>query len=233
MPRLLIIEDLTTVTLPEGSVVVVEFEPASQWYGASYTIAAGWLRSGGSVTYGVFSQSPDEARSYLKSLGLDMEALENGERLRIVDAYTATLGQKSIERYPITSLKVTDLSLEFAKAMRTTPSGAAKLHIRDNASTIARFNDERTWVEFLLTRLFPSHKMRKVTAIIGIVKGVHSEWVYKQLEAAADGVIDFKVDDVNGERRSFIGIRNMRKAVFDSRWYPLKIRENLEVALDR
>jgi KaiC/GvpD/RAD55 family RecA-like ATPase len=84
-----------------------------------------------------------------------------------------------------------------------------------------------------LTRPIPMAKPRQMTQLIGFMARVHSPWAYKQLEAAVDGIVDFKVDEVNGERRTFIGIRNMRNVSFDSRWHSLKIGENFEVTLEK
>ena len=52
----------------------------------------------------------------LKRLGLDPEALEAEEKLRIIDEYTAQLGQKSQEKYAETSLKVADLRITYLKS---------------------------------------------------------------------------------------------------------------------
>ena len=99
------IEDLTKEPVPPGSNILVEFDPASQWYNASFTIAGGWIRSGGVASYNAQAQPPESARLQFKRLGLDTETLETEEKLRILDWYTTQLGQKSKEKYANTSLK--------------------------------------------------------------------------------------------------------------------------------
>lgn len=74
---------------------------------------------------------------------------------------------------------------------------------------------------------------RKNTFICGIMKGVHSDWVYRQLEGAVDGVIDFKVEESGDEVRNLMRIRVMRNVGFDSRWQQLKIGDNFEVTLEK
>lgn len=234
MPKIPLIEDLTTSSVPSGSTLLVEFVGASQWYNASLTITAGWIRSGGNVSFSTFGQRPDNIRSRLKVLGLDVEVLESGERLRIWDFYSATLGQKSKERYAQNSLKIADLSIEFSRQFMRQGPQPEWLRVVDNEpSTLARFNDEKLVLEFLLTRHFPSHGLRKSTAVFGLLKNVHSSWLYEQLEAASEGIIDFKVEEVSGERKNYIGIRTMRDVTFDARWHQLKIGENFEVTLDK
>jgi KaiC/GvpD/RAD55 family RecA-like ATPase len=228
-----LIEDLTKKPVPPGSNILVEFDPASQWFNASLTIAAGWVKDGGSVSYIAHSQSPDEIRSQLRKLGLAVEELERTDRLWITDLYSASIGQKSKERFGVESLKVADLSLFIGReAMADLPTPEF-LVVSDNGSVLDRFNAEKNWVELYLTRPIPMSKPRQMTQLMGLMSGIHSAWAYKQLEAAVEGIVDFKVEDVNGERRTLIGIRNLRNVRFDSRWYPLKIGENLEVTLEK
>ena len=68
---------------------------------------------------------------------------------------------------------------------------------------------------------------------MGVIRGIHNDWVYRQLEDAADGVVDFKIDEVGEETRDVLRIRGMRNVAFDRRWHSLKIGENLEVSLEK
>jgi len=234
LPKIPLIEDLTKDSVPPGTNILVEFDPDSQWYNASVTIAAGWMKTGGGVSYNVFAQPPDSIRAQFKRLGLNSEELEKTEQLRIFDWYTASLGQKSKERFANDSLKVADLSIEFSKGVLAGPPITGRLRISDNVSVLARFNDEKTWIEFGLTRGFPAARVRKSTAITGMMAGTHSEWAYKQNESAVDGIVDFKLEDAsNGETIDVIRIRNMRNTNFTKGWHRLKIGENFEVTLDK
>ena len=206
------------------------------------SIAAEWLREGGTVTYGVTSQPPENVRSQLKQLGIDVAHLEADDKLRVFDWYTATLGRKSNERYAFYSLKAADLSLLHAKYMmasgdsieliRPTPS-PDWLRILDDVSCLARFNEEKSWVEFVRTRLIPISSLWTSTGIGGVIRGLHSEWVYKNLEAAVDGVVDIKLDDTGEEARSMMRIRSMRNVGFDARWHLLKIAETSDVSVEK
>ena len=89
----------------------MEFDPASQWYNASLTVAAEWLKTGGRLHYFDIAQPPESTRLGLSRLGLDPQELENKEKLVIWDWYTCTMGQKSKEKYAADSLKVADLSI--------------------------------------------------------------------------------------------------------------------------
>jgi KaiC/GvpD/RAD55 family RecA-like ATPase len=240
--RISLIEDLLKGPLQPGKSILVEYDPTSAWYQASVSVAAEWLREGGTVTYGVTSQPPENIRSQLKQLGVDVAGLEANDKLRVFDWYTATLGRKSNEKYAFYSLKAADLSVLHSKYMmasedaveliRPTPS-PDWLRILDDVSCLARFNEEKSWVEFVRTRLIPISSLWTSTGIGGVIKGVHSEWVYKSLEAAVDGVIDIKLDEVSQEAKSMMRIRSMRNVGFDAHWYPLRTSENSEVSLEK
>jgi alkylhydroperoxidase family enzyme len=51
LPKIPLIEDLTIEPVPAGTMLLVEFTGASQWYNAVLTISSGWLKSGGKVSY--------------------------------------------------------------------------------------------------------------------------------------------------------------------------------------
>lgn len=233
MPRIALIEDLTEAPIPPGSSILVEFDTASQWLNASVTVAAGWLRTGGRVSYVAFSRPPDNVRSQLRKLELDIEELERTDRLWLTDGYSASIGQKSNERFVMESLKAADLSIYIGRESMVDSPAPEFIIIADNVSVLDRFNAERNWVELFLTRPIPMTRARKITSLAGVIEGIHSDWAYKQLEAAADGIIDFKLDESGEETRSMMRIRNMQNANCDRRWHELKVSKNFEVTLDK
>jgi KaiC/GvpD/RAD55 family RecA-like ATPase len=238
LPKIQLIDDLTEGSLPPESNLLVEFDPASQWYNSCIAIAAAWVKDGGDVGYNGFVQSPDTVRTQLTRLGLEVDGLERDDRLRIYDWYTPTLGRKSKEDYGIESLKVADQSIIF----RLTEDDLnhpeelewpKSLRIADNFSTLARFNDEKSWIEFMLTRVFPIASARKSTLIFGIMKGVHSEWAYRQLEGAVEGIVDFKLEEVEKTTRDMMRIRSMRNLSYDREWHELRVGRNFDVTIER
>ncbi len=219
--------------MPSGSNVLVEYDPTSQWYAASRSIAAGYTRTGGTVSYSVAAQPPEKTRLQFKKLGLNLEDLEKSKELLIWDWYGPSLGQESKERGP-SSVKVADLSIIFSPrgTIPHTPI-PDELRIMDDLSFLTRFNDEKACLELWLNRMFPFAHRTKSTLIAGVLTGVHSDWVYKRLEAAADGVIDFKLDETTDPPRNFMRIRSMRDVGFDGRWHPLVVGDNFEVTLEK
>jgi hypothetical protein len=74
-----------------------------------------------------------------------------------------------------------------------------------------------------LTRFVPASSIAQSTGIGGVMRGIHSDWVYKQFEAAYDGVIDFKLEEESKTLRDMIRIRSMRNVPCDREWHELKI----------
>jgi len=150
VPRIPIIEELTEGPVPLGSSILVEYDPASQWYNTSLTIAAGWIKSGGVTSYNVYDHPPESVRSQLKRLGLDVEGLEKEERLRIIDWYTMQLGKKSQEKYAMPSLRVADLSIDYSRTLIPSIRSfhPSTLRVMDDALVLLRFNEERSYIDF-------------------------------------------------------------------------------------
>jgi KaiC/GvpD/RAD55 family RecA-like ATPase len=68
---------------------------------------------------------------------------------------------------------------------------------------------------------------------VGFMSGVHSSWGYKQLVAAVDGIVDFKVQYANEVTRDLIRIRTLRKVGFDRKWHELNLGNNFEISLSK
>ena len=229
-----LIEELTAGPIPEGSCILVEYDPASQWYAASVTLATGWLMNGGTVSYTVAGQSPEKVQAQFRRLGVDVDAFEKDFKLKIHDWHTCTLGFRPTERPALGSLRIAELNIFFTENMLARPGGIISpfrdyLGILDDVSTLERFNDEKNWVEFVLTRYVPSAMLTKSVLFLGIIRGLHNKWVYRRLEAAADGIIDFKLQEISRETRNLLRIRSMRCAGYDSEWHELLIGNDLEV----
>jgi len=182
VPRLPLIEDLTSAPIPPGSQLLAEFDSTSIWFNASLNIALGWLRTGGLVGYNVGVQPADDLRSQLRRIEPNIDEYETKEKLKVWDLYSATLGRKSTEKYAVESLKVVDLSVAYSRDRMRLPSSPGLIEIVDDLTVFARFNDEKNWVEWELTRDFAAYKMQKVTNILGLVKGVQSEWATEDLK---------------------------------------------------
>jgi hypothetical protein len=152
-------------------------------------------------------------------MGVDMEDLEKTEKLQNWDWYTCQLGQKSKEKNARESLKVSDLSPSFSRGEMFRLFGAERglLQVSENTSAVVRFNDEKVWVKYVLTRVVPATKLNQSILIRGIMKGVPSEWAYKQHEGSMTAL---QISSLRKKAtRDVIRIRTMRDVGFDREWH--------------
>ena len=145
-----------------GQLLLVTYEPDSVWYETSLTIAALALKDGLRIEYHSYEHIPSEVRSSLAKLGLDVKKLEEEDRLRIHDSYTGQTGLGLPEtparsKVPVQPLKLSDSSIEFAQHIKAgiPESDRRLLHIDDNTSILLQYNDEKTVVNFIRTRMIP------------------------------------------------------------------------------
>jgi len=197
------------------------------------------------MSYHIAAQPKEKVRMQLKRLGLgnveQLEAPHEKPTLALNDWYAASLGPKvPDDEFTMASLKVSELSIDWSSGEKIQeergslgPSNPPTLRIIDNVSCLARFNEGKTWVEFVLTRLIPKASKWNQVSIIGLIKGAHDDWIYKTFEAAVDGVIDFKLEETGDETRDLMRIRTLRNVGFDRKWHQLHIAANSEVAIEK
>jgi KaiC/GvpD/RAD55 family RecA-like ATPase len=237
--------------IPDGvkpaTIFVVEFDPESQWYPVATTIAARYLQEGSRTLYASMTRPPQDVKRAMLGLGVDVAEMEGRGVFRVDDWYSATLAQDVSAPAPlewaneggarIRSLKVSDLSVEF---LRWTKQGSpdpvdswpqGSLAIVDSFSPMMRFNEERVFLEFLETRLYPFERMTKRIELQGYVRGVHGDSFYRRIESACDGVIEIRVLERDDEIKNFLRIRSLKGQRHDARWHEIEIQANGETRL--
>jgi len=244
---------LLTQLIPDrvkpGTIFLVEFDPESQWLAVAVTITAGYLRAGGRVSYTAQLRSPETLRENLFALGVDISAATSEGRFALDDYYSATLtggrlggGGPAIERIEggtrARSLKVADLSVQFLKDMKqdlesggfeSWPPGA--FTVVESDSQFLRFNEEKPYLEWAISRVNPNIRRTKRIFFEGFVRGIHTESFYKRLESDADGVIDLRVMERDEEAKSLLRIRSLKGQPHDARWHEIQIKRNGEATL--
>lgn len=201
------------------------------------------------VAYLVMARSMDRVVQGLSALGVKVsEVVKNGS-LDLIDWYSATLtggragtggSDEVFEQIEggrrVRSLKVADLSPYFLKRAKEgsevyEKQRAGDLVLMESCSSQMRFNEEKAYVEWMETRVNPQERRWKNIVFQGLVRGVHSDWVYRRMEADWDGVIDIRVKDEGGEARSYLRVRSLKGQPYDGRWHEMEIKPNGEATL--
>ncbi len=234
---------------------LVEFDPDSQWLSIASTIASRFLQEKRQVAYFAMARAPIDVEHSLIAQGIDVPEAKNAGRLAIEDWYSASLTGGRLEvtgsqgalferidgSLRIRSLKVADLSVEWLKTSKSGPQPATdivefwppgSLVVTESCSVILRFNEEKPFVEFFESRIIPEErKRRNLVSFQGLTRGLHSDWLYKRMEGASDGVIDLRLIERGDDIKNFIRIRTLRGQPHDSRWHQIQIKSNGEAVL--
>ena len=217
-----ILSEIIPDELKAGTLFLVEFDPESEWLAIATTMTAGYLHAGGRAAYIAELRSPETVRENLFALGVDVSVMSKEGRFWMVDRYSATLtggrleGEGSSVFEPMDggirfrSLKLSDLSIQWLKEKKqghepwdvvdTWPPGA--LAIGESISQLLRFNEEKPYLEWAISRVNPNIRRAKRILFVGYVRDIHSESFYKRLESDADGVIDLRVMERDEEAKN-------------------------------
>jgi len=244
-----LLAELVPAGVKPGTMFLVEFDPESQWLSIAATIAARLYQQDQFVCYLSMARTPEDVKESLSELGVDFCSAEKSGRLVVEDWYSATLAGGRLASAnnhgslfePVTgglrirSLKIADLSVEWLK---TSKSGPNKIHdivdywptgsmvVAESFSSILRFNEEKAFVEWMESRVIPEERKGKRITLQGFVRGIHTEWLYKRMESASDGVIELRVMERDDEAKNFIRIRSLKGQPHDSRWHEVEIHSD-------
>jgi len=213
--------------IPYGKTVIVEFDPDSVWYSLAVNIIANCLKSELSADFHAFSNHPDDVRSNLTKLGVDVHRAEESGQLWIIDYYSPGIGVRSKEKWSASSLKLTDMGIDRRKRFEIE---RRCLHLDDNWSIVFEQNQERDVVQFLRTKIIPATRESQRVQLFGLTRGLHAEHVYGSLEDAAYGIVDIRTQEATGE--TVTRVRSMKAGSYDKAWYKLKVEPNMEVKLE-
>ncbi|MBI3859053.1 MAG: hypothetical protein HY296_02265 [Thaumarchaeota archaeon] len=238
--KLPLLDDVLPGGLRFGANYLVEFEPQSLWYEASFTLCAQALREGQKTDYHTFTRPPDEVRTALSKLGIDVERLEEDDTFRIWDSFTVQTGMGEAarigkatprERVDLRSVKIADWDRGVtAEVGGEVPDvDRRRLHIDDNTSILLQFNDEKSVIEHFRTLTVPYARKFEMAAVHSIPTGIYSEGLSRQFESFCDGVIDLRSREEGDSVGHFMRLRFARGAEHDSRWRHIGLLGNGEV----
>ena len=246
-----LLSELVPDGVKPGKLILVEFDPESEWLAVASTITSRYLRAGGHANYATSVRSPEAVKENLATLGVDVSAVIGEGRFVLVDWYSATLTGGRIEGggpsvfepieggARVRSLKVTDLSVEWLKwrkggyetwdVVETWPPGA--LGVWESLSPMLRFNEEGSFLEWLISRANPNERRAKRIFLNGIVRDLHSVPFYKRLESEYDGVIELRVMERGEEAKNLLRVRSLKGQPHDAHWHEIEIKPNGEAVL--
>jgi KaiC/GvpD/RAD55 family RecA-like ATPase len=236
--QLPLLDGLVQGGIPYPSIVMVQFEPDSLWLETAATLAAQALRQGRPVDVHVFQKTPDEVKTALGALGVNVPAELEADRLRIIDSYTVQLGLGEIpatdrsDEFMARSVRLSDWS-EAAKHQilaGSSESDQHRIHLDVNLTVLTRYNTESEIIDYWRTRMIPLIRSRGSILVSGLATGFAGESFYQQMASMSDVILEVKGTEVAGKMDHSFRVRTARGKVHDSNWQPLTLAENGEVS---
>ena len=235
------LKDLVPAGLTFGANYLVEFEPQSLWYETMLTLAAEALAERVRTDLHTFSHIPKEVRETLSRLGVNVARSEENDLFRVIDSFTVTTGigvperkVGRLERYQSKSIHLADWS---DAAMHEITEGVPdtehrRLHLDDNLSVLAQYNDEKALIDYWRTRFVPWSRSLQLSVLHSLTTGVHSTSFYNQFETLCDGIFDFQSREAEHGMEHYFRVRTIRGRAHDSSWRLLRLSTNGRVVYD-
>jgi KaiC/GvpD/RAD55 family RecA-like ATPase len=187
-------------------------------------MAAGVLKDGLVVNIVTTATSTTQIRSQLERTIPNLKDLEAEKKFFLSDWYTWMTGAKSEEPISLDSLSLAKMSVDQSRFQRG-QSPTYDLAVADNFSTFLKYNDERVFMQWF-DKLVAGLKQFKGVRVYGFAKRFHSETLYSNIEALADGVIELDYREKNGRFENAIRVKTMKGFSHPTKWRSLKVLEN-------
>ncbi|MEM2474147.1 MAG: RAD55 family ATPase [Candidatus Bathyarchaeia archaeon] len=159
---------------------------------------------------------PDEVREFMLELGFNPSLFERENKLVFIDCYSIQVGVKSKEKYSEDPLNFSNLSIVISKVLKELSS---PIVIFDSLSTLLQKGGIRSSLEFLRS-LSGKIKDSKALCFITLNRKAFHPAILAACEEIADGVIEMKIEEIEGKVENYIRIFKMLRRRHLRSWLP-------------
>ena len=150
------------------------------------------------------------------------------DRIIYVDMYSWLLGERSQERFQIDNASdMASISVVLSSAAEA--AGPRAFVVFDSISSLLSYNSEELCTRFMKSHLARMKKHGDIGAY-AFELGMHSNAFYNEIRSSFDGVIDLKLDEMDGELRRFIRVYSYRGA-HETKWFRFLIGPDRSVKI--
>lgn len=183
-------------------------------------------KSGLKCLYVITNNPIGLVKEQLREMGVS--PIARNEPVIYVDMYSWLLGERSSERFQIDNASdVAALSVVLSSAAET--SGDRSFIAFDTLSTLLAYNSEELTVRFMKSHLARMKRHGNIGAY-AIEMGIHSASFYNEVRASFDGVLEMKLEEMDGELRRFIRVYRYRGS-HETKWFRLLIGPGRDVKI--
>jgi len=222
--RVPILSDVLGISIEPGKLFAGVYEPSTQWLSFILTIASELLRANHIVAIVTLTTPPSQIRKTLAKAIPNLEEHQAAKRFTIIDWYTWMTGGKSTERRSVETLGLSQFNIQDSKYQRE-DSPIYDFLGADNLSTFLKYNDERSFMQWLDKTVARMRELRGVR-LYGFVKGFHSEAFYANLEAVSDGVIELGLRERKGTLENVFRFKSVKTKKHPTAWRTLRMKED-------
>jgi KaiC/GvpD/RAD55 family RecA-like ATPase/predicted flap endonuclease-1-like 5' DNA nuclease len=202
------LDDLLMGGMPFGANVLVYGPPFTGKEVLLNTFIAEGLKKGVPAIWIITEKSPKEIREEMTFVVSGYEEYEKLGLVRYVDAYSRSMGDESQDPYTDYIESPTDYE-SIQKAIETVSKQFMEKHEYyrvgfRSISTLIAYLDPGTAFRFL-SPVVGRRKRDRAVAMYTIEKGVHGEQEIQMIGSLMDGMIEFKVENLN----TFLAIRGI------------------------
>ncbi len=202
------LDDLLLGGMPFGSNVLIYGPPFTGKEVLLNTFIAEGLKKGVPALWIITEKSPQEIREEMTFVVSGYEEYEKLGLVRYVDAYSRSMGDESQDPYTEYIESPTDYE-SIQKAIENVTKDFTEKHEYyrvgfRSISTLIAYLDPATAFRFL-SPVVGRRKRDKAVGMYTIEKGVHGEQEIQMIGSLMDGMIEFKVENLN----TFLAIRGI------------------------
>jgi KaiC/GvpD/RAD55 family RecA-like ATPase len=215
--------------LPLGSSVILQGPPGQEKLQFALTFLAEGLKSGASGVIVISSQSPDSALAELRTLGVDLDAVMNEGRLRIVDWYSwSEETVKDVEERGIvvrSSVDLTNLGVALSRAITAVSKTDAPRAVIEMLSPATNIY-ETTQVYAFAQSAKKKFDRFGFTSLVLLEKDMHSGSGITTLHQPFDGVIEIERTRSGDRIVRKIGVLHLKDTAPDPTFRILEVTES-------
>jgi KaiC/GvpD/RAD55 family RecA-like ATPase len=211
--------------IPNGSLILLLGEPGSGFDIFAMQVLQEQAKMGKKVFYVSVDKPTTEVDLEMLTFGWNLETYKSIGSWTYVDAYSAKFASGD-QTSPVIAWDKGLLNLLRTKFVNHVAKAAQPFTIVDTLSHLLLDYDENQVRE--LVENFTTNVVRKVGGVhlMLMVKGMHDQKTEVLFSHIADGVIDFYLRERSDQLQRTFRVRKMRKAIYDTRLYPVNLEED-------
>jgi archaellum biogenesis ATPase FlaH len=213
--------------IPYGRVILVLYDPDTQYSSLMINIAAGHLKTGGDLLYLSSSAPTVEIRQQFNDLGVNIAEYEARDTAVLFDVYSGLMGVKSSEKYQYTAANLNERSITIGQSAPQWPPGT--LVFVESFSSLGGDQD-KVFAKFS-RKVMGVWRAQGAVIVLGLAVDIHTSEFYQEMKLASDGVFELKLKEHDGEVINTIRARIMKGRSSDTRWKQILFDSRMKATL--